>query len=150
MRHKIQARAIVYDPSKEAVLLVKKAGAKFWHLPGGGQENGETNTECAVRETLEETGLQVVVDRLLYVQELHDTDRIIVEIFWLGHLSHPQELKTNHTDLAAEDDGIEEVAWFTREAISRATVYPEVMQDKFWNEIKDEFSNESVFIGVVD
>jgi ADP-ribose pyrophosphatase YjhB (NUDIX family) len=40
------------------VPLVKKGIAKFWKLPGGGLENGETFRKAAKRELLEETGLE--------------------------------------------------------------------------------------------
>ncbi len=44
------------------VLLGKRAATTAegtWQFPGGHLENGETVTECALREVLEETGLQV-------------------------------------------------------------------------------------------
>lgn len=44
------------------VLLRKRAGAHAhgtWSCPGGHLEHGETPEACAIRETLEETGLRI-------------------------------------------------------------------------------------------
>jgi len=45
------------------VLLQQKAAGRFgagrWNAPGGKRAPGESPTECAVREVLEETGLKV-------------------------------------------------------------------------------------------
>jgi len=50
------------DDSGNEVLVVHQhssTGGTFWTLPKGRQESGETNTETALRELKEETGLEV-------------------------------------------------------------------------------------------
>ena len=49
---------------------IHDTGRKYWLVPGGGIEEGESEEECVVREMREETNLEVRVERLLLV----DTD----------------------------------------------------------------------------
>lgn len=47
------------------VLLTRREDFEVWCLPGGGVEAGESLAEAAVRETREETGLEVALTRLV-------------------------------------------------------------------------------------
>lgn len=49
------------------VLLIKRRDFPVWSLPGGAIDNGESVAQAAIRETREETGLEVVLDRLVGV-----------------------------------------------------------------------------------
>jgi len=59
--------AIIFDDSREKVLLTRRADNGKWCLPGGHMEAGESTTEACAREVLEETGLTVNVGRLIGV-----------------------------------------------------------------------------------
>jgi len=60
----------------DALLLVRRGhgpAAGEWSVPGGHVELGETLHAAVVREVLEETGLEVVVDRFLgWVERMGD------------------------------------------------------------------------------
>jgi ADP-ribose pyrophosphatase YjhB (NUDIX family) len=47
------------------VLLIKRADAPVWGLPGGAIDEGETVAQAALRETREETGLEVRLEQLV-------------------------------------------------------------------------------------
>ncbi|SDU86924.1 NUDIX domain-containing protein [Jiangella alkaliphila] len=47
------------------ILLQRRRDTGQWALPMGAQEKGETITECAIRETQEETGVTVEVTGIL-------------------------------------------------------------------------------------
>lgn len=59
------ATAIVFNADRTRVLMVKREDFRVWVLPGGGIEPGETREQAAARETCEETGYEIAVDRLV-------------------------------------------------------------------------------------
>jgi len=65
MKHtfRIGAFAIIRD-DQGRVLLGYRRDCDYWGLPGGGVEAGETPWQGVVREVCEETGLDVLVERL--------------------------------------------------------------------------------------
>lgn len=58
------ANTIIFDDQGRILLVKHTYGRKSWHLPGGGAEANESVVETAVRETYEETGLQVVATHI--------------------------------------------------------------------------------------
>ena len=59
------------------VLLCHRRDHDFWNQPGGGVEAGETPWQAMLREAREETGLEVVIERLAGVYCWPDHDEII-------------------------------------------------------------------------
>ena len=53
---------------------------RSWSLPGGTLEFGETLEACVIREVKEETGLDIIVGKLLYVCDRILDERHIVHI----------------------------------------------------------------------
>lgn len=73
---KVGAGALVEQEGR--LLLLQRTGEPFkrcWNLPAGYAEADEDPTETAVRETREETGLQVEVDSLVDVYFFADDPR---------------------------------------------------------------------------
>jgi 8-oxo-dGTP diphosphatase len=70
------AFAAIFD-DRDRVLLCHRTDMDFWNLPGGGANSGELPTETVIRETKEETGLEVVVEQLTGVYGKANKDEII-------------------------------------------------------------------------
>lgn len=58
--------AIVMNDEKQ-ILLVQRTDDKTWSMPGGWVEADETVDQAIVREVLEETGLEIVPERIVDV-----------------------------------------------------------------------------------
>lgn len=69
------ASAVVVDEAGR-ILLQRRADNDLWSLPGGAMEIGETIADAAIRETREETGLEV---RPLYVIGVYSNPSHVVE-----------------------------------------------------------------------
>ena len=84
----------------DKILLVKQdvTETRHWSLPGGALEFGETLEQCLVREIKEETGLEVIVNELLYVCDRFYNESHVVHMTFLverigGRIRNGQELK---------------------------------------------------------
>lgn len=65
---------LIFDPAHGVVLVERKNPPFGWALPGGFVDYGESCETAAVREAKEETGLDVVLERILGVYSDPDRD----------------------------------------------------------------------------
>ena len=73
---RIGVYALIFDDKR--VLLAHRRDIDWWNLPGGGMEIGETVEEAMCREVLEETGLEVQVERLVGVYSKPQKQEVVL------------------------------------------------------------------------
>lgn len=78
--YRIGVAVFISHPSdKETVLIGKRKGSLdsgCWGLPGGHLEDGETIEECAKREVLEETGIEITnVKHIVFTDDLYEDEQ---------------------------------------------------------------------------
>jgi ADP-ribose pyrophosphatase YjhB (NUDIX family) len=72
---RIEGAHVLVEDAEGRILVVRSTYmGPGWMLPGGRVERGETPHAAAERETLEETGLEVAVHRLLLVEAYRPKD----------------------------------------------------------------------------
>jgi 8-oxo-dGTP diphosphatase len=74
---RIAVSALLFD-EEQRILLAHRRDIDWWNLPGGGMEAGETVEEAVEREVLEETGLEVKVERLVGVYSKPQKQEVVL------------------------------------------------------------------------
>jgi ADP-ribose pyrophosphatase YjhB (NUDIX family) len=100
--------ALVTD-SADRVLFVYED--EIWKLPGGGVEAGETRKQAVHREVREETGVDIMVEKLAAVTEVTVTDGEREATFFFGTYRGTPESTALASDPGLADEAIETVAW---------------------------------------
>jgi len=146
MQHRIRTAAIVINDNK--ILLVKhvhpETGREWWVPPGGGIEEIDNSIfDCAKRETFEETNLKIVVSRLLYIREFHDTEnqKLNIELFVLADSFEGEISIKNIAGKGQDEHYIKDVAWLSKTELKDLVVYPEIIRDELWNDYAADFPN---------
>src|SRR5215471_12086657 len=94
------------------ILLQKRRDTGQWAIPMGKQEIGETVAQCAVRETLEETGVTTEVTGLLGIY----SDPAHIVAYSDGEVRQEYEIILTGLAIAGQptvNDEASDVAWFT-------------------------------------
>ncbi|MAN47681.1 MAG: NUDIX hydrolase [Hyphomonas sp.] len=137
MKHRISAGVLALRDDR--ILLVRHfrpSQHDFWAGPGGGAEGAEELHEAAEREAFEEAGIRVRARAMAYIDELVDDWGRIVKFWFLAdYVSGEIDVSAN----PAEGESISEAGWFARDALPQGHVFPEVLRDRFWDELETGF-----------
>jgi 8-oxo-dGTP diphosphatase len=127
------AKAVIIENGY--LLLIVNRGVKeerFYALPGGGQEGGETLHQALRRECLEEIGAEVEMGELLYLREYigrnhefaaHDGGSHQVEFMFACRL----KTRPSHDAATVPDAWQIGVEWMPLDQLERVLLYPQAL-----------------------
>jgi len=129
MKYEKSCGAVIFRKAEDwNVLLIRHTKGKHVSFPKGHMETGETESQTAEREILEETGLKVRVDRRFRAENRYnirpDTQKLVV-IF---------AAVTRQSELHPQPEEIAEAYWLpVEQALARLTYERDrkIMQDAF-------------------
>ena len=107
-------------PEGREVLLVHRPKYDDWSFPKGKQDPGEHVTATAVREVLEETGVEIRLGRPLRPQLYNVSGgRAKIVHYWVGHVVGDDDLSTYQAN-----DEVDDLGWFLPDDAARSPDLP--------------------------
>ncbi len=137
MKNRISVGALIIYEQK--ILLVnhkKDEHYDFWVAPGGGVEGTETIEVSAIREVKEETGLDIKIRKLAYIEELYNSNIRICK-FWFYATLLGGEIQTDQDSKIIEN--IVDVKFLSKNDFSDKLVFPPEIEDQLWIDLKNDF-----------
>lgn len=122
---------------RENKILVQrdKDGIEY-ALPGGHVKIGETSEESLVREYKEETGADIVCDRLIWTEETfwswNGKDAHSIAFYYLISLTNDSEIQDDYFESHKDNCNVV-LKWVTFDEIKQLTIYPAFLKDKIEN-----------------
>jgi mutator protein MutT len=137
---KIRAVAILIK--KDEVLLIHRKNKKeYFVFSGGGVEIGETTEEAVIREMLEETTIEIKINKLLY-HHIYDNDT--EQYFYLcDYVKGTPKLAENSEEKEKMLEGKDfyDPKWIKIEELKNMLVYPLEIRDLLMEDYKNNFIN---------
>ncbi len=131
-------RVIVLD-EENRILMVKHEHPErtVWMVPGGGIEEGESSAQAAVREVLEETGLQVEIGGLIWhVEEVSERGQRFVN-FFRATVTGGQLKLGYDPELGDSEQVLADIRFMNREEVTALeNLYPEFLRHELWQHLE--------------
>ena len=145
MRYGISAAALITHHDRLLLVNHRERGQyDFWVPPGGKLQGSESIFDCARRETMEETGLSVVLDRIIYIVEYAEPGYHFCKFFI--------RCKTfdGNLTLANREQGetfLVNARFFSKADMAGLDVRPTVLKNQFWDDLETGFP-ETQYLGL--
>ena len=140
---RIRVGAICHE--NEAILLVEHAkdDKRYWLLPGGGMQVGETARDALAREVFEETSVKVEAGRLLCICESIYPDRTRHIVHFLYEARRLSGLPGG-----SRDPRVHRSAFIPVDSLDGMTVYPP-FQAWLMDRLSDGFPDTPEYLGAM-
>ena len=141
-------RAVILDDDGRVLLVRQHHDNKdIWMVPGGGIEAGENSVEAAVREVKEETGLDVIIEKLLWhVQEVSEKRGQRFVNFFLAKPTGGTLGLGSDPERSDGEQVLKELRFMSRAEIEQIeNLYPEYIRDELWRAISTSNNHSETF-----
>ena len=145
MRYGISAAALIVQHERLLLVNHRKSGQyDFWLPPGGKLQGNESIFDCARREAMEETGLSVELDRIVYIIEYVQPDYHFCK-FFIRCKRFAGTLTLANKELA--ETFLVNASFLAKTDLRKLDVRPTILQDRFWDDLEAKFP-ETRYLGL--
>jgi len=143
-----RAGIILIEDGKVALIERHRAGLDYYVFPGGGVEEGETPEEAAIREAMEELGIEIAIKQKVAVIHFGFSTQFYFLVEQIGgEFGTGTGEEFVDADPDNPEDGIYIPIWMPIEELAgHDTVYPVDVAELVLKAQTDGWSNEPVVI----
>lgn len=123
------------------ILLIRnvKQSPPTFHLPGDVVKVSETLEAAAKRAAKEQTGLDIELQKLLYVRDDLSENRQRIDVIFLGLLKPEQ-------NIAEKENPNVKVDWVTIDVLGSMNLQPEILKEQILYDYKNKFKASAKYI----
>ena len=144
-----RAGVVLIEDNKVALIERHRAGLNYFVFPGGGVDEGESPEQGAIREAMEELGVEVLIKQK--VAEIH-FGRTSTHVYFLvervgGEFGSGTGEEFTDSDPNHPEEGIYIPIWMPIKDLSEHTnVYPSVLAKSVIQSEKEGWSKEPIVV----
>lgn len=116
------------------VLVQKDKDGSEYALPGGHVKIGESSIDSLVREYKEETGADIICERLIWVEECFwewkNKETSTIAFYYLINLRNNADIPDNGYFVSQKDNCNVELGWVSFDKLKALTIYPSFLKEK--------------------
>ena len=137
---RVRAGIVLIQDGQVALIERHRAGLDYFVFPGGGVDEGESPEQAALREAMEELGIQVAIKQKIAEIQLGQKSR---QVYYLveqigGEFGSGTGEEYTDADPADPDEGIYVPIWMPIEKLSQhKNIYPESVAQQVIRSVRE-------------
>jgi len=120
----------------DKLLVQREKDGHEYALPGGHVKIGESAETSLIREYFEETGVQIICERLIWIEEVfwkwQKQNLHTLTFYFLIHLENDHDLPDDYIE-AQKDNSEIILHWLSLKELQNVVIYPDFIRDKIEN-----------------
>ena len=124
LRPRVRVAGIIIENNKILLIEHLKKNKKYWLVPGGGVDWGESTAEALIREYKEETNLDITVEKFLFLSETiaPDKKKHVINLYFQIKI-----IKNSIYNMKLGDErNLTDLKFITKEEIENIKLYPNI------------------------